>query len=298
MEICYIGMLHPFHYENAKTALLNGKHVLVEKPSTCLESDTQSLVRLVRVSISKIRYSFEECCPSLPPSRYRFHPVSLLESSSEVAPPSSPCCPRNQAKEKDLFLLEGMWTRFFPAVEKARELVDSGVIGDVVEIHSDFGINGVDLGKYPDDILYQPKLGGGALFYVAPYPVAAAIGFLGRGPPSRIAAAGVMDKLTGVNLSLSISLHFKGRGIACLAGSLQVWYTTFLWAVMFLSLWLCRVLPAFYMLTMDVRLVGQWMCCPGDVLLRFWGGRLTVMTTFSLCQWVTWEQYSIDAPPL
>lgn len=120
--------------------------------------------------------------------------------------------------------MEGVWTRFFPAVKKARELIDAGVIGDVVEVHSDFGVNGVDLGKYPDDILYEPKLGGGALWYVAPYPVSAAIGYLGRRPPSRIAAAGVMDKLTGVNLSFSISLHFKGRGIACLAGSLQVRY--------------------------------------------------------------------------
>lgn len=49
VDICYIGMLHPFHYENAVTALKNGKHVLVEKPSTCSESDTNALVRLVRV---------------------------------------------------------------------------------------------------------------------------------------------------------------------------------------------------------------------------------------------------------
>lgn len=49
VDICYVGMLHPFHYDNAKTALQNGKHVLVEKPSTCSESDTKELTRLVRV---------------------------------------------------------------------------------------------------------------------------------------------------------------------------------------------------------------------------------------------------------
>lgn len=49
VDICYVGMLHPFHYENAVTALQNGKHVLVEKPSTCNESDTNALVLLVRV---------------------------------------------------------------------------------------------------------------------------------------------------------------------------------------------------------------------------------------------------------
>lgn len=49
VDICYIGMLHPFHYDNAVAALQNGKHVLVEKPSTCSESDTNALVRLVRL---------------------------------------------------------------------------------------------------------------------------------------------------------------------------------------------------------------------------------------------------------
>ena len=53
VDICYVGMLHPFHYDNAKTALQNGKHVLVEKPSTCSESDTKALVLLVRVYCTK-----------------------------------------------------------------------------------------------------------------------------------------------------------------------------------------------------------------------------------------------------
>ena len=48
VEICYVGMLHPFHYDNAVAALQNGKHVLVEKPSTCSECDTKAIVRLVR----------------------------------------------------------------------------------------------------------------------------------------------------------------------------------------------------------------------------------------------------------
>lgn len=51
VDICYVGMLHPFHFENAVMALQNGKHVLVEKPSTCNESDTNALVRLVRVPV-------------------------------------------------------------------------------------------------------------------------------------------------------------------------------------------------------------------------------------------------------
>ncbi len=118
--------------------------------------------------------------------------------------------------------MEGMWTRFFPAVEKAEEIIRSGAIGKVVAVHSDFGFNGADVAEYPDHIFYDLNLGGGGLFYVAPYPVAVALQFLGPAPPSRIAAAGVKDKLTGVDLSGAISLHFEGQGIASLTYNIEV----------------------------------------------------------------------------
>lgn len=118
--------------------------------------------------------------------------------------------------------MEGMWTRFFPAVVKAQEIVRSGAIGKVVAVHSDFGFNGADVASYPDHMFYNLNLGGGGLFYVAPYPVAAALQFLGPGRPTRIAAAGVKDKLTGVDLSGAISLHFEGKGIASLTYNIEV----------------------------------------------------------------------------
>lgn len=118
--------------------------------------------------------------------------------------------------------MEGMWTRFFPAVEKAQEIVRSGVIGEIVAVHSDFGFNGSDVADYPDHMFYDLHLGGGGLLYVAPYPVAAAVQFLGPALPSRVAAAGVKDKLTGVDLSGAISLYFDGRGIASLTYNIQV----------------------------------------------------------------------------
>ena len=42
------------------------------------------------------------------------------------------------AVARDLFIQDAMWTRFFPAVEHARFLIDSGDIGDVRVVHSDF----------------------------------------------------------------------------------------------------------------------------------------------------------------
>ena len=42
------------------------------------------------------------------------------------------------AKSKGLFFQDAMWTRFFPAVEHARFLIETGEIGDVLMVHSDF----------------------------------------------------------------------------------------------------------------------------------------------------------------
>ena len=41
------------------------------------------------------------------------------------------------AKTNNVMLQDGVWTRFFPAVEHARMLLESGAIGDVVTVQSD-----------------------------------------------------------------------------------------------------------------------------------------------------------------
>eukprot|EP00957_Ditylum_brightwellii_P166876 12701561-Ditylum_brightwellii.AAC.1 len=86
------------------------------------------------------------------------------------------------AKEKNLFCLEGMWTRFFPAVEIARRLVlEEKLIGDVTSVFSDFSIDASDNDgeTYPDSFLYNHRMGGGAIYNIGPYPIAYASLFLG-----------------------------------------------------------------------------------------------------------------------
>lgn len=80
------------------------------------------------------------------------------------------------AKERNLFLMEGMWTRFFPAVEKAREMAlgssdgkEKSLIGEVVQVHSDFNFNASDSEEYPTSFVYNHKLGGGASLLVGKY---------------------------------------------------------------------------------------------------------------------------------
>ena len=56
------------------------------------------------------------------------------------------------ARSKNLFMMEGMWTRCFPAVEHARRLISDGTIGAVTAVISDFGFDAADSGVYPTDM--------------------------------------------------------------------------------------------------------------------------------------------------
>ena len=87
------------------------------------------------------------------------------------------------ARERNLFLMEAMWTRLIPAVRHAQQLVASGAIGRVTTVSADFGFFG------PDDEthrLHAKALGGGALLDVGIYPATFAHLFLG--PPDEVRA--------------------------------------------------------------------------------------------------------------
>lgn len=42
------------------------------------------------------------------------------------------------ARAKDVFLMEGMWSRFFPAMKQAKSWLDQGLIGEPVSLMADF----------------------------------------------------------------------------------------------------------------------------------------------------------------
>jgi predicted dehydrogenase len=81
------------------------------------------------------------------------------------------------ARQNGVFLMEAMWTRFLPVIEKTLELVNSGTIGSVKYLQADFGF-------YTDfnaaSRLYDMKLGGGALLDIGVYPLFLALLILGK----------------------------------------------------------------------------------------------------------------------
>jgi myo-inositol-1-phosphate synthase len=92
------------------------------------------------------------------------------------------------ARKNKRFCMEGLWTRFFPAVELARKTAREGRIGALRTVKADFGFDlTVDEGK---DSL---KWADGAGFNVGIYPVHAAFSFLGadlKDPPKAVGTMG------------------------------------------------------------------------------------------------------------
>ncbi len=64
------------------------------------------------------------------------------------------------ARSRGLFLMDAMWSRFFPMMVELRRMLAEGVIGDVRMLSADFGYRtAFDAAKRN----FNPELGGGAL---------------------------------------------------------------------------------------------------------------------------------------
>jgi predicted dehydrogenase len=115
------------------------------------------------------------------------------------------------ARERRLFIIEGMWTRFFPLMEEVRRLVSGGAIGEVRMLNVDFGFR-ADLD--PASRLFDQRLGGGALLDVGVYCVSFASMVLGR--PSGFVGLPHLGE-TGVDEQASIVLEHEGGRLANLS---------------------------------------------------------------------------------
>jgi predicted dehydrogenase len=115
------------------------------------------------------------------------------------------------AREGGLFLMEGMWTRFFPLMEEVRRLVSEGAIGELRMLNVDFGFRA---GLDPASRLFDPKLGGGALLDVGVYCVSFASMVFGR--PSGAVGISHLGE-TGVDEQASVVLEHEGGRLANLS---------------------------------------------------------------------------------
>ncbi len=119
------------------------------------------------------------------------------------------------AKAKNLFLMEALWTRFLPAIQHMKRLLDAGTIGKVQTVYANFCI-GNDFA--PDHRLRNIDLAGGSLLDLGIYPISMA-DIVFNTKPQRIQSVATMDKDTGVDEHSCYFFEYIGGQKAVLSAS-------------------------------------------------------------------------------
>jgi predicted dehydrogenase len=107
--------------------------------------------------------------------------------------------------EAGVLLMEAFMYRLHPLWTKAKELVDSGAIGELRSVQTAFSYFNDD----PDNIRNIPEVGGGALYDIGCYAVNAAR-FLFGSEPTAVKAAIRRDPELGTDVLTSAILDFDG----------------------------------------------------------------------------------------
>ncbi|MEN3302453.1 Gfo/Idh/MocA family oxidoreductase [Pseudonocardia sp.] len=119
------------------------------------------------------------------------------------------------ARERGIFVMEAMWTRFQPAVVRMRELIADGAIGDVAAVQVELGAK---QNADPSDRYFSVALGGGAVFDLTVYPLSFAQMVLGT--PDTVHAHGVVDA-GGVDVEESVLLGYPDGRTATTFASMR-----------------------------------------------------------------------------
>ncbi|MFW6259607.1 MAG: Gfo/Idh/MocA family protein [Tangfeifania sp.] len=155
-----------------------------------------------------------------PHSHHREHTLLCLEHKKAVLCEKAFALNKNEAsemidsaKKNNTFLMEAFWTMFQPSFQTAMEILQSGELGKVNMLRSDFAFNG----PYdPQKRLYNPRLGGGSLLDIGIYPVFAALTALGK--PEIIKTFADFSN-TGIEESISMIFKYKNGEMANLTSS-------------------------------------------------------------------------------
>lgn len=117
------------------------------------------------------------------------------------------------AKQKQLFLMEGMWMKCNPIFLKLMEMVHGGVIGDIVSLIVNFGFN---VQPSAPDRLTNQDLGGGSIMDIGVYNTCMALSVLGK--PKEISAM-MTPAQRGADAQCAVNFGYENGALAQLLSS-------------------------------------------------------------------------------
>lgn len=119
------------------------------------------------------------------------------------------------ARANGVFLMEAVWTRFLPSINRAWDIIASGELGEIQWVQADLGF----VSEYdPHSRLWDPAAGGGALLDLAVYPLTWAFGSLGF--PTEVAAHAALTA-EGVDRYNALTLSYEKGATAQLVTSIS-----------------------------------------------------------------------------
>lgn len=135
--------------------------------------------------------------------------LMMLEHGKHVLVEKSLCLNEKQAqqliayaKQKNLFLMEAIWSRCFPSYHYVCNQIKDGVLGDITMVEAEIGFEGLDT----IDNISKKKLGGGAVLAFGVYPIQICQLVYQQAPKS-IAANGTLNE-DGVDVEGSVEVNY------------------------------------------------------------------------------------------
>lgn len=119
------------------------------------------------------------------------------------------------ARERNVFCMEAMWSRFLPVAADLLDVAGSGEVGRLRALHA--GIGSL-VPAVPGGRLHDPRQGGGALLGIGVYPVWLA--HLLLGPVTSVTAAGELSD-AGVDVLTGLLLTHEGGAVSLLSATLS-----------------------------------------------------------------------------
>jgi predicted dehydrogenase len=112
------------------------------------------------------------------------------------------------SKEKNIFLMEALWSRFLPHFIKLKEQLAQGVIGELTALQANFGFKtSADSNKR----LTELALGGGTLLDIGIYNIFFALHILGNPIDMEVA---IVPNASGADEQCAITFHYQKEAVA------------------------------------------------------------------------------------